>query len=126
MFQGNICWIWAHLAGIAVAGGADLFVLLGDDVHMLSDHWQSAVEHEFMEVAQACMHTSPSHLSAACLVCAPLAQPERLSMTKPLQSQCLGTIKYVQIAIRSASSHFVYLTAPPGCQRHNCNARVSI
>jgi hypothetical protein len=54
MFQGNICWIWAHLASIAVDKGASLFVLLGDDVHMHSNSWQAAVEKQFADVSQAC------------------------------------------------------------------------
>lgn len=59
MFQGNICWIWAHLASQAVQNGADLFVLLGDDVHMLTTTWQSTVEQQFAEVAEVCgfIHT---------------------------------------------------------------------
>lgn len=52
MFQGNICWIWEHLASKAVQEGADLFVLLGDDVHMLSNTWQAAVEQAFTDVSQ--------------------------------------------------------------------------
>ena len=35
-----------------VARGADLFVLLGDDVRMLSDDWQADVEANFAAIAR--------------------------------------------------------------------------
>ena len=53
-FEGKICWIWAKLAADSVAAGADLFVLLGDDVHLEKDTWQAEVETAFTDVAQEC------------------------------------------------------------------------
>lgn len=35
-FRHKICRIWDHLASVAVAEGADLFVLLGDDIQLLT------------------------------------------------------------------------------------------
>lgn len=51
MFQGQLCWIWSLLAKNAVAHGADLFVLLGDDLQMLDNDWQSNIEQEFENIA---------------------------------------------------------------------------
>jgi LPS sulfotransferase NodH len=50
-YQGAICWIWDLLAKRAVAAGADLFVLLGDDITMHHDDWQADVEQCFAEAA---------------------------------------------------------------------------
>lgn len=50
-YQGAICWIWALLAKRAVDDGADLFVLLGDDIAMHDPAWQEDVEERFAEVA---------------------------------------------------------------------------
>ena len=50
-YQGNVCWIWSLMARTAAADGADHFVLLGDDVEMLSDGWLANVEEEFESVA---------------------------------------------------------------------------
>jgi hypothetical protein len=51
-FTGKLCWIWERLAVAAVQDGADFFVLLGDDVHMLDEAWQEDVEHCFVQVAE--------------------------------------------------------------------------
>lgn len=50
-YQGALCWIWAKLALRAVEDGADLFVLLGDDLTLLNDEWQPDVEDRFDEIA---------------------------------------------------------------------------
>ena len=51
-FQGKICWILAELAAQAVAQGAELFVLLGDDVFLHTHDWQHEVEQQFTEILQ--------------------------------------------------------------------------
>ena len=51
--SGGLCWIWEQLAQEAVAAGADLFLLVGDDV-LFEQHvgsWQSAVKAQFAQVA---------------------------------------------------------------------------
>jgi LPS sulfotransferase NodH len=50
-YQGAICWIWDLLAKRAVAAGADLFVLLGDDITMHDKAWQDDVERQFACIA---------------------------------------------------------------------------
>lgn len=51
-YAGNICWIWAKLAQDAVTfAAADLFLLIGDDVHFDAPGWQAAVEGEFAAIA---------------------------------------------------------------------------
>ena len=50
-YQGAVCWIWALLAKHAAAAGAELLVLLGDDVELLDNAWQEDVEARFEEVA---------------------------------------------------------------------------
>ena len=51
-YQGNLCWIWALMARRAVVeDGNDFFILLGDDVEMLHDDWQTDVEECFEDVA---------------------------------------------------------------------------
>lgn len=50
-YQGALCWIWALLARRAVDTGAELLVLLGDDVEMLDGAWQKDVEECFAAVA---------------------------------------------------------------------------
>jgi len=50
-YQGALCWIWDLLAKRAVAAGADLIVLLGDDITMHDKGWQDDVEDQFSRVA---------------------------------------------------------------------------
>lgn len=51
-FSGSICWIWAKLAKEAVtANAADLFMLIGDDVHFDAPGRQAAVEAAFAAVS---------------------------------------------------------------------------
>eukprot|EP00892_Ulva_mutabilis_P003593 jgi/Ulvmu1/1605/UM111_0034.1 len=52
-YAGSICWMWDLLAKRAVCdGAADLFMLIGDDVHFEASGWQAAVEGAFAAVAE--------------------------------------------------------------------------
>jgi hypothetical protein len=50
-YQGKICWIWEELARHAVDAGAEYFVLLGDDVKLLSKGWKYDIEATFHRIA---------------------------------------------------------------------------
>ncbi|KAI8466967.1 MAG: hypothetical protein J3K34DRAFT_524121 [Monoraphidium minutum] len=52
-FRHKICWIWGELARAAVDEGAELFVLLGDDVRLLTQGWKAEIEAEFAALAAA-------------------------------------------------------------------------
>lgn len=47
---GQICTIWRHLAGVAYARGADLFVLLGDDIVLKTVGWPDALWEHFERI----------------------------------------------------------------------------
>jgi hypothetical protein len=51
-YEGKLCWIWDHMAQAAAKDGADLFILLGDDVTIETRGWQKEVEEEFANVAR--------------------------------------------------------------------------
>jgi hypothetical protein len=62
-YEGKPCWIWNRMAQSAAAGGADCFILLGDDVALEMRGWQAEVEDEFADVA----HQRRLPLGAPCV-----------------------------------------------------------
>eukprot|EP00955_Chlamydomonas_euryale_P085735 364152-Chlamydomonas_euryale.AAC.8 len=50
-FRSKLCHIWAHLFDLAVGSGADVCVLLGDDVRLLTSGWKPEIEQTFATIA---------------------------------------------------------------------------
>jgi len=51
-YEGRLCWIWDRMAQQAVRSGAELVLLIGDDVSLETRGWQAEVEEEFAAVAR--------------------------------------------------------------------------
>lgn len=50
-FSGKICAMWSGLAAMACGDGCDFFVLLGDDVRLLTPGWKSKIENIFAQIS---------------------------------------------------------------------------